>query len=434
MIRERLSAAITAVLPKRSEARDAFSRPWFFENSLGPIRWIGPQDGTDVTQRHAFELAAFHAAVRVISESVASLPFHLLNTRGDVRERAEAHPLYTLVHDRPNPMQSSYEMLEQHVGHVATWGNAYLLKVYDSRGRVSELWPLHPSHVTPSQLVTNEVVYDYLADGGQPDSARRFRSDRIIHTRYLTDNGYAGMVPLTLASGVIQQARSMDLYAQRFWANDARPGVILETSQPVPQEALTKLRQQWEQIHRGVGNAGRTAVLPNGVSVKQLPGVTNEASQWTAVREFCVYEVARAMRVPPSMLGMPGTGANAEQEALTWMQALVPWCRRVESSFTRGLLDGLPGYAFQLDVRGVMRGDSAARASYYQAMLGSGVMTINEVRKLEDLPPLDAKAADEPFIPVNNLRPISQAYEQPMMKGLEPAAAPAEPTPVESEQ
>ena len=116
------------------------------------------------------------------------------------------------------------------------------------------------------------------------------------------------------------------------------------------------------------------------------------------------------------------------------MQSLVPWCRRVESSFTRGLLDGLAGYSFQLDVRGVMRGDSAARASYYQAMLGSGVMTINEVRKLEDLPQLDAKAADEPFIPVNNLRPISQAYEQPMMKGLEPAAAPAEPTPVESEQ
>lgn len=385
--------------------------PFFFDNGLGPIKWIWPQDNTEATQQHAFQLAGFHACVRVIAESVASLPFHLIQDRGDDRERASGHHLYSLVHDRPNPWQSSYEMVEQHVMHVAVWGNAYLYKRYDDRGRVVELWPLHPSQVVPQQLVNNAIVYDYMPT--VPDEARRLTEDQVIHTRYLCDNGFSGMVPVSLAAGVIDQARSMDVYAARFWKNDARPGVILETSQPVPQEALIKLRQQWEQLHRGVDNAGRTAVLPAGVSAKQLPAVTNEASNWSEIRTFCVEEICRQMRVPGSLVGLRTTYANSEQEALNWLNCVVPWCRRVESSFTRGLLAGMDGYAFQLDVRGMLRGDSAARASYYRELFGLGVLSPAEIRRLEDLPRVDKPGMDDHYIPVNNLSPVGTEPTQP---------------------
>ncbi len=412
----------------RPKAQERFLGPGalqFFDNHLGPIRWIGPQDGVEANHSHAFQLAAFHACVRVIAESVAQLPFHLIRQNGDDRERAASHHLYDLVHRRPNPWQSAYEMVEQHVQHVAVWGNAYLYKRYDSSGRVAELWPLHPSQVVPQQLVNNAIVYDYMPT--IPDEARRFTDDQIIHTRYLSDNGFAGMVPVSLAAHVIEQARSMDLYASRFWRNDARPGVILETSQPVPQEALVKLRQQWEQLHRGVENAGRTAVLPNGVTAKQMPPISNEASSWAEIRTFCVEEVARQMRVPGSLVGLRTTYANSEQEALNWLQCIVPWCRRIESSFSRGLLGDLQGYSFQLDVRGMLRGDSAARASYYRELFALGVLSPSEIRQLEDMPRLDKPGMDEHYIPVNNFAPVGTP------PAPEPAPEPPAPEPAVEE-
>ena len=414
MIRQAVASFFRRPTPPREQRLWANGGPFFFDNGLGPIKWMEGEEGGHVHQQ-AFQLAAFHACVRVVAESVASLPLHLIERVGRDRRQATDHHLYRLVHDRPNSMQTAYEMLEQHATHVAVHGNAYLLKVFGRGGEVVELWPLHPSAVFPSQLVNNDVVYD-VTFGDDPINARRLTADRIIHTRYLSDNGYMGIVPVKLAAGVIEQARAMDMYAQRFWINDARPGVILETSQPVPPEALNRLRQQWEAVHRGVMNAGRTAVLPTGVTAKQLPSVTNEAADWASIRTFCVEEVARQMRVPGSLVGLRTTYANTEQEALNWLQCVVPWCRRIESSFTRGLLDGDSRYSFQLDPRGMLRGDSAARASFYQSALTNGWMTINEVRRLEDLPSIDDAAADEPFVAANNMQPLSKVGRDPVVE------------------
>ena len=385
----------------------------FFDNGLGPIRWIDTDENGAIEPQRYLEVSAFHACVRVIAESVAALPFHLIRSSGETRERASDHPYYELIHSRPNPWQSAYEFVETLAGHVATWGNAYALKVYNGSPFVRELWPLHPSFITPQQLTNNEVVYDYLP--GLGDDGRRFRSDQIVHIRYLSDNGFKGMVPMALSRGVIQLARSMDLYAQRFWANDARPGVILETSQPVPREAMENLRRQWEQLHRGVENAGRTAVLPAGVAAKQLAGATNDSAQLIEMRTFVVQEIARSMRVPCSLIGenSRSTYSNAEQEALNWANCLVPWCRRFESAFTRSLLDGMPGYGFQLDLRGQLRGDSAARAGYYRELFALGVLSPAEIRQLEDMPHLDKPGMDDHYIPVNNFAPIGTPTAEP---------------------
>ena len=394
----------------------------FHDNGLGPIRFEMESSGTMPADR-AFSIAAFHACVRVLAESVASLPCHLMKEKRDgTKTTARRHPLYNILHRRPNSWQSSYEFRETLTQHVCTWGNAYALKVYDE-GVLSELWPLHPSLVTPSQLSNNAIVYDYLAT--PTGDIRRFREDQIVHVRYLSDNSYMGMVPMELTGGTIELAQAIDVYSRRFWANDARPGVIMETSQPVPEEALNALRAHWEKIHRGPMNARRTAVLPAGVTVRELAGASNSDSEMIAMRTFVVQEIARAMRVPCSMIGenSRSTYSNSEQEALSFVQnSLVAWCRRFESALERSLLDYMPGYSVSLDVRGMLRGDSAARAAYYTAGLNTGYMTINEVRRLEDLPPIKSPAADEPMIAANNMQPLSKVGQEPP-----PAPAP-EPT------
>jgi len=384
----------------------------FYDNSLGPIRWINADDNSTGPPQRAMEVAAFHACVRVIAESVAALPFHLLRSRGDVRERVTDHPYAELVRRRPNSWQTPYEFLEMLAAHTAVWGNAYAYKRYGRSGMVEELWPLHPGTVTPVQLSATQLAYDYLPPEGA-GAAGRLSQDQILHIRYLSDDGFVGMVPMALSAHTIEMARVMDLSAKRFWENDARPGVILETSQPVPQEALDKLRQQWEKLHRGPTNAGRTAVLPNGVSAKQLNAATADASQLMQLRTFVVQEIARAMRVPCSLIGenSRSTFSNSEQEALNWAQSLIPWCRRIESAFNRALLVDMPDFTYQLDMRGMLRGDSTSRAAYYTQMAALSVLSPNDIRRLEDMPPIANPAADEYYAPVNNIGTLAAAAD-----------------------
>jgi len=391
-----------------SETR-ALPTQFFYDNPLPPIDWtFASLDKMADTPEQCMAVAAFHACVRAIAEGVASLPWLLYRKTKDGNVVATSHPYYRLLHDRPNEYQTSYEFREQMVFNAAVHGNAYALKRYDSRGFVSQLVPIHPTFIDCKTLQNGEVVFDYFDPNGQKG---RLTADDLIHVRYLSDNGLFGMSPVRLIRDVVTLAREMDTYATRFWANDAKPGVILETSQPIPEEAMRALRTQWQKMHQGPANAGRTAILPNGMSVKTLTGSTAEQAEMLELRTFVVQEIARAFRVPPSIIGelSHATYANVEQEALAFVQnTLTPWCCRLESAIDRGLLSDAPKYTNQLDVRGMLRGDTAARSAYYVAGLNNGWLAINEVRRLEDMPPFDNPAANEPFIAANNMQPLSE--------------------------
>ena len=382
--------------------------PLFYDNPLPPIDWtFGGLESMNQTPETAMAVSAFHACVRAIAEGVAALPWVLYRQTSDGNVVAKTHPYYRLLHDRPNDYQTSYEFREQLVFNAAVHGNAYALKRYDSRGFVSQLVPIHPTFIDIKTLKSGEVVYDYFDPNG-PNG--RLSADDLVHVRYLSDNGLFGMSPVRLIQNVVTLAREMDTYATRFWANDAKPGVILETTQPIPEEAMRALRSQWNKMHAGPANAGKTAILPNGMSVKTLTGATAEQAEMLELRTFVVQEIARAFRVPPSIIGelSHATYANVEQEALAFVQnTLTPWCCRLESAIDRGLLSETPKYTNQLDVRGMLRGDTAARSAYYVAGLNNGWLSINEVRKLEDLPPFPVDAANEPFIAANNMQPLS---------------------------
>jgi len=382
--------------------------------TLPPINWSeesSPSRYQSADPATALQVAAFLACVRVIAESVAQLPCHLYRNNADgTKVKAVDHPLYAILHDRPNPWQSSYEFRETIVAHTATWGNAFARKVYQG-GRLVELWPMHPAHVSVSRLANNAILYQFTEPGVAP---KPMLDDEVCHFRWLSDNGYLGMVPLSLSSGVVGLARSMDRYAQKFWANDARPGIVMESNQPIPKEAAEKLRQDWERMHRGAENAGRTAILPNGITLKELAGASNESAQLIEWRVFLVQEIARAMRVPCSMIGenSRSTFSNAEQEQLSFLQnTLVSWCRRIESALERSLLGDMPGYSIGLDVRGMMRGDSAARSAYYSSLAGLGVLSPNDIRRLEDMPPIPSPGAESYYLPANNLAPLEDLAE-----------------------
>ena len=386
-------------------------------NRLPPINWVdcntcGPTCAPYATP---FAVPAFLACVRVISEGVASLPKRIIRRLPDGSRRPDTdHWSYKLIHDAPNPWQSSFEYFEGLAGDVAAWGNHYSVKQYGDGGQVVALLPLEPWRVSVSQLDSQMLVYDYVTAAG--DSGR-FRDDQILHVRGMSRDGITGECPVELLTGPLGLAAVMERYSSKFWGNNAKPGMVLETSQPIPREALVEVLRQFEAAHRGPDNAGKTAAMPVGVSVKSLDGSSAQAEQMIEMRTFIIQEIARAMRVPPSLIGenSRSTFSNSEQEQLSWVtNSLAMWCRRIEGAFNRALVREIdPDLEMHIDVRGLLRGDSAARATYYQTMFQLAAMSPAEIRALEDMPPVDKPGMDEYYVPVNNYAPIGQAPPAP---------------------
>lgn len=388
------------------EGSEQRSLKLFNDDPLPPANFYDIPDSSFTSSENALAVAAFQACVRAISESVAGLPWGVYKRTEDANTPDRSHPYQYLIGQKPNRHQTSYEFRETMVANCCIWGNSYAKKKIE-KGLVTELTPIHPLHITPRELKNGEIVYDFY---GGKEQHGRFTSSQIVHMRFLSENGWRGLTPINLLAGVIRLARTMDMFAQKFWEQDGRPSVILESSQPIPEDAMRTLASSWRRMFSGPHNAGKSCVLPNGITVKEFGQGDSVSDTQLPLREFIVTEIARAMRVPMSMIG--ADGSSYEDDQLRFVQQTVtPWVNRLESAFQRGLFEDEKELNNQVDLRGMMRGDSASRASYYGSMFNMASLSPNDIRRAEELPPIKTDAADEYYIPMNNFSPIQWAAQ-----------------------
>ena len=407
------------------ETEQRSSIPIFNTDALPPMPWFDAGENPPCsTSDHAFAVASFMACVRAISETVAGLPWGVFDRTKEGNVPDLNHPYTHLLRDRPNKYQTSFEFRDTLVANCVVYGNAYAQKI-TNKGVVQELIPIHPLYVTPRKLESGVIVYDYMGPDGKNG---RFTESQIIHLRWVSDNGWRGLNPLHLLTPIIKMVRQIDLSTQRFYINDSRPSVLLETSQPIPEEAMKSLQAQWHKMFRGPLNVGKTCVLPTGITAKPFDQASSRESETQATRQWLVTEIARAMRVPPSIIGAE-TSSSYEDEMLRFTQQTVtPWVNRVESAFQRGLFEEDSDLNNQIDLRGMMRGDTASRTNYYASMFNMAVMSPNDIRRAEELPPITEDSADEYYIPVNNFSPIQFAAENGIKANGEGTEAPPEET------
>lgn len=385
--------------------------------------------GVSISPETALECSAVLACVRVISESVASLPFSLfrrLPTGG--KEIAAGMPLHTILADQPNGWMTSFEFRELMQSWLLLWGNAYAEIRPGKFGAVTELWPLHPSRMTVERLKNGRLRYLYKEP--QQATPTTYTQDQIFHLRWLTQDGVTGYVPTTLSRDAIGLARATELHSSAYFGNGARPGVVLESDQPIKPETAQRLRQSWEDMHRGADKNARTAVLPHGIKVRELSG-TNESAQLIETRRYQVEDIARIFRVPAYMIGdlTKSSYSSVEQQGLDFVTfSLVPWLRRWEMACRRDLILDDENYFAEFDVRGLMRGDNAGRASYYRELWSLGVLSINEIRSSEGLNPIDE--GDKRFVQVN-MALLESFVVQPPVPEVAPVDAAAEAAPTE---
>jgi HK97 family phage portal protein len=376
--------------------------------------WFEPvtvrtSSGMRVSADNALRLAAVYASVRILAETMASLPFVIYRQRADGgKDKVTDHWLYRLLAKRPNRYQNPYEWREMLQGHLALRGNAYNRIVANSRGEILELVPIHPDRIKMELTPAGDYRYRVTDRLGAETIVPR---GEIWHLRGLSSDGLMGMSPIDLARESLGMALAAQDYGARFFANDAKPtgGWIEFPGSFKDSEAKKVFRDSYQAAQSGA-NRGKVLVLENGMKFHEV-GVTNKDAQFLELRKFQITDIARLFRVPPHMIADldRATFSNIEQQSLEFvMHTMTPWAERWEASIESELLLDGDDLEVEFDFANLMRGDAASRSSYYQSGIQNGWLTRNEARIAENLNPLEG--LDEPLRPLNM---VEEGQEQP---------------------
>lgn len=366
--------------------------------------------GIRVTADNSMACSAYTACIRVISDAVSSLPLHVFERLPNGgKSKATTHPIYRLLHMQPNPWQTAQEFRDWMTGMYLHYGASYAEIRPGDRGAVSELWPLHSSRMEAERLENGRIRYKYREPGGRQTV---YDQSQIFALRFTTEDGVKPIPTYKIFQNAIGLAQALEAHGSTYFGNGARPGIVLESDNPIPVEAAERLREQWERMHRGSDRAFRTAVLPNGVKAHELSG-SNEAAQFLETRQYQVIEICRAFRVPPHMIQdlTRSTYSNIEVQGTEFVQhCLMPHLKRWEAAISRDLIVDDEIYFAEHNVNGLLRGDHASRAQFYVSALQNGWMSVNEIREAENLNPLGPEG-DKHFIQLN-MTTLEQAGEQ----------------------
>lgn len=357
--------------------------------------------GVRVNEEVALTYSACWCATRVLCETAAGLPLLLYErTDDDGREVARDHPLYTILHDQPNPEMGSMAFREGRTHHQVNWGNGFAEIEWDSvvperRSRVLALHPIHPSRVSPLDPANEEYRSGYrYAVANDDGTAALLKPDEMLHV--------PGVIPEDgiWAKGVIRYARESlgsSLATERHVATSFGPGnlprgvLFLPGSPARDPEARKALRKEWKEVH-GSATAADIAILPAEGKFEKFD-FSNEDAQFILTRQHNVEEVARWYRVPPHLIMhlLRSTYSNIDQQSIEFViYSLLPWLRRWEEQINLKLL--LPRerkrYYAEHQVAGLLRGDLGSRFAAYVQAIQNGFMSINEVRRLENMNPV----------------------------------------------
>ncbi|HHK6028713.1 phage portal protein [Neisseria sp. P0008.S004] len=359
-------------------------------SSAAPFRGDSTPSGTAVTAEKALKLSAVWACVRLRAETISTLPLHLRDGDGNI---ASDHPLYAILHDFPNADMSAVEFWQAMTVSQDLWGNAYARIFRNSIGNVIALEPMDSESMTVARLGNGALQYRYCKGG----KTTKYDEAEILHFKGFSLDGLVGLSPIRYAADTLGGQMDANSSAAREFKNGLKAGGFLKTGERV----LTE--KQRADLKAGLfefsqpENAGKMMVLEAGMDVAGSSVRINPAdAQLLESRYFGIEEICRAFSTPPPLIGHTNKASSwaSSMESINMgflTYAVNPMLVRYEQTITRKLLKPAERslYRPKFSVEGLLRADSAARAAFYNQMLQNGVMSRNEVRRLENLPPVD---------------------------------------------
>ena len=369
---------------------------------------LGQSSGVAVTRDSSLTFSAVYACVRIISESIASLPInvYLEEADGD-RILQKNHPVQKLLSKKPNNYMTSYTFKDVILTNLLLEGNAYFLIVRDGSARPIELICLDPSKV---EVYRHEGQLYYKIEG---EDATILQDD-MLHFVGLSFDGLKGRSVLNSQRATIGTSIAANVTAGNVLGNTTQVGGIIKHPGKLSAEAIERLRTSWNNTYQGPFAAGKTAILEEGMTFEPSR-INAQDRQLLESRRFQVEEIARIFKVPLSLIGHLEKAANyssIEALSIDFVRfTLTPYIVSIEEEMNRKLFreNEQDEHYVKIQVEGLLRGDSNARANFYKQMIDMGVLSINEVRKLENLNRIEN--GDTHYFPMN-YAPIGQSNQE----------------------
>ena len=302
--------------------------------SSAPTFYFGSSAaGKSVTASTAIQMSTVYACVRVIAETIASLPLHVYQNQGEGSVKALDHPLYPILHDEPNSEMTSFVWRETMIAHLLLLGNAYCQIIRSGRNQILGLYPLLPDRMEVDRDSAGTLTYTYSTGSGQ---TVKLRPEDVLHIPGLGFDGIMGYSPIALEKNAIGLGLAAEEYGSKFFSNGARPsGILTHQYGEGPEKAAGQLERRLrrlEQFRTRGSLEENMSIYPHLHA--ELRGTVLET------RKFQVSEICRIYRVPPHMVGdlEHATFSNIENQSISFaVHTIRPWVVRLEQAMNRAL-------------------------------------------------------------------------------------------------
>lgn len=353
-----------------------------------PMSYNTPS-ASPVTMDTALQLSVVWACVRLIAESVASLPLRLYSIGQDgQKNRIYEHPIISLFNTKVNKWQTRQEFFETLTLQLALLGNAYALKHYNNRGGLISLTPLMTEQVEVSMLEDGTLTYQYY-DGV---NIRVFSAERILHIK-LMGNGVIGLSPLSYARNCIGLAQAAENRTTAIYSNGAKPSGVLMVDQLLKPEQREQIRANFAGM--SAGNDDRLYVLEANMRYQQI-SMSPQDIELLESRRFQIEDIARFFGVPSVLINDASATTAWGSGIYQLMQGfyklgLRPYLERYESAMMNSLFppEDRTKYELEFDFSALLQADAAERYAMYKEAIQGGLLTPNEAREFEGLSPKD---------------------------------------------
>lgn len=358
------------------------------ENDPGPwgpgmVRLSNPFAGAGAEPDQAMRLSAVFACLRLLSEAVSTMPLDTFVRSEGARLPYRPRPDYLTFMP---PQGSRIDYLSQVMLSLLTNGNAFVATPRDALGVPLDLIPIDPTRVTVRRDNQGQISYRV----GNTD----YDAFDVMHIKGMSLPGaLRGLSPLGYAAETVDLGLSAQRYGAAFFSNGAVPAAVIEAPNDMTQPAVDRFAAMWNQRHQGTGNAGKVGVLTQGARLNKV-SINPDEAQFLETRQFQVPDVARIFGVPPHLIADASNSTSwgsglAEQNLAFGQFSLRPWVDRIEDAHGRLLTThGLPQVFVKLNMDALLRAGTTERYTAHQIGLAAGFLTVNEVRRLEDLPPI----------------------------------------------
>lgn len=359
--------------------------------------WSGYLNGRgyNVSASTALKVAVVIRCADVVAKTMASLGCHLYKTDSGGKSRAVNNPLYKLLRLLPNPETTAYEFWHMYVFSLMLTNGAYAKIVRNASGFITELWNI------PSRAVTlrrNPVTHERYLEVHHMDGTTEmlYEADFMYTPGLRFQDGDNPHDFISIAADVLGLTMDLNRYAKDYFENGSNLGGFLEYPGAVNKEKFDAFRKEWEKAYSGVMNQHKWALLEGGFKATKMDS-NPEQAQALESRKFQIIEVCRIMGVTPhKVFSLEGVNYNSIEQLNIefWQETIDPMDERISDTIFKDLLspNEQRKHFVRFNVQKLLKGDVAARTAYYNTMRNNGILSANDIRRLEDMD--DIPAAD----------------------------------------